>query len=514
MRNKIATNASIVTGLSIAERALGFLYRVVLSRLIGAEGLGLYQVALSLFGLFLTIGTGGLPITVSRMISKSKAEKDLIGEQKNVTAGVVASLLLTLPFSILLFVFGDKIPFLFSDSRSFDVFKILILGLSLSSVYAIFRGFFWGNKEFLAPSVMEITEEAVMVVAGILLLRNVSSAAVGAQKAAWAVVISYVCSFTISFLWFFFKKGKFCSPKGTLKPLFSAALPITSVRASTSLVSSAVAVLLPAMLIRSGMSESQALEAFGVVSGMVLPILFIPSTVIGSLALVLVPEISEDFYQKNFTRLRVNLARGLKFSVFVACLLIPFIFTLGKDLGALAYSNLEAGEMIRYSAPLLLPMSVTMITTAELNSMGFEKKTFLFFFISAAVMFLCILFLPAVCGAYAYVIGLGASYVVNSVCNLIVFAKKCPIYPKQSGRIFLREYLPLLLISLPISLLGILSNRLFKYFFNDFLSILFTALLLAAVSIFAYAAIGAFDVKKLLSSLPFKRKSKGKKQAI
>ena len=72
----VYTTASLVTFLSVAERGLGFLYRIVLSRLIGAEGLGLYQVSLSLFSVFLTVGTGGIPITVSRLISKSKAEKD------------------------------------------------------------------------------------------------------------------------------------------------------------------------------------------------------------------------------------------------------------------------------------------------------------------------------------------------------------------------------------------------------------------------------------------------------
>ena len=73
MKKNIYRTAAVVTGLSIAERALGFLYRIVLSRLIGAEGLGLYQVALSVFSVFITLGTGGIPITVSRLISKNKA---------------------------------------------------------------------------------------------------------------------------------------------------------------------------------------------------------------------------------------------------------------------------------------------------------------------------------------------------------------------------------------------------------------------------------------------------------
>ena len=126
--------ASVVTTLSVAERALGFLYRIVLSRLIGAEGLGLYQVALSLFSVFLTIGTGGIPITVSRLISKSKAENNPKGERAATSAGFVLSLILTLPAAVLLGIFAQHLPFLFSDDRAVPVFKVLLLGLVFSSL--------------------------------------------------------------------------------------------------------------------------------------------------------------------------------------------------------------------------------------------------------------------------------------------------------------------------------------------------------------------------------------------
>ena len=302
MKNKVYANASIVTGLSIAERGLGFLYRIVLSRLIGAEGMGLYQVALSFFALFLTIGSGGIPITVSRIITKSKAENNRLGESGAVSAGGIASIILTLPICIIFGIWGGKMRFLFTDERTFSVFRILLLGLTCTSIYAVIRGHFWGNKQFLAPSIMELSEEIVMVIAGVLLLQNVTSPASGARLAAWAVVISYFFSFTLSTIWFFVKGGRLSSPEKQLKPLFTSSLPITSVRASASLINSAIAVLLPVMLIRAGFDEREALRLFGVVSGMVLPILFVPSTLIGSLSLVLVPELSEDFYRKNYKR--------------------------------------------------------------------------------------------------------------------------------------------------------------------------------------------------------------------
>ena len=503
MKKTIIVSASLVTGLSIAERFLGFLYRIVLSRLLGAEGLGLSQIALSLFGLFAVVGSGGIPITVSRIISKSKAEHDFVGEHRAVGAGIFSALLLTLPFCLILGVFGGNFSFLFSDGRAFRVFRILLFGLSFSSVYAVIRGHFWGNKEFLAPSILEIAEESVMVIAGVVLLKTVSSPLAGAEKAAWAVVISYLFSFSASLLLFFIKGGKIRSPKGTLKPMLSSALPITSVRASGSLVNSAVAILLPVMLIRAGADKTTAMKLFGVVSGMVLPVLFMPATIIGSIALVLVPELSEDYYRGNTQRLRINLERGLRFSLLVACVLIPFFYALGLDVGRLAFSNPIAGKMLQKSCLILLPMSLTMISTSMLNSMGFEKQTFLFFFLGAAALLLCILLLPSFCGAYAYLIGLGLSYVVTATCNLFFLYKKGFLFQKDVTRA--RDhalFIPLFAI-LPFSIFGRLCNRLLKEFCGELFSVAATTSTLLLLSITLYFALGYIPYKKFR---PFKKR--------
>ncbi len=454
MKNSVYKNASIVTGLSVAERCLGFLYRIVLSRYIGAEGLGLYQVSLSVFSLFLTLATGGIPITVSRLIAKHKAERNEKGEGEVVSAGTVGSLLFALPCCLLLWTLGNSLSFLFSDSRSLSIFRILLIGLSFSCVYAVIRGYFWGNKKFLTASLLEMTEEIVMVIAGVLLLRNVPSPAVGATRAAWALALSDIVACLIAVVCFFLLGGKLGKPKKQLKPLFNATLPITFVRASTALVNSAVAVLLPVMLVRSGVDERDALRLFGIVSGMVVPVLFIPSTLIGSLALVLVPELSADYHKREEKRLTKNLERGLTLSFLVACLLIPFFFVLGEDLGRLAFSNGTAGKIIARGCVILLPMSLTMISTSMLNSIGFERQTFLFFFLGAAALLLCILLLPAICGVYAYVFGLGASFFVTTVCNLVLLGKKCPLLRSRAKELLLGVVLPALLAILPLTLAG------------------------------------------------------------
>ncbi len=496
MNTTVYKNASIVTGISILERGLGFLYRIVLSRYIGAEGLGIYQVALSLFSLLQTLGTGGIPVTVSRMVAQSNAEGDKRSGNATLSAGLIGALLFSLPFCLLLWALGEKTSFLLSGGEGSSVLRILLLGLCFTCIYAVIRGYLWGHKRFLAASMLELSEEVTMVLVGVFLLRGVSSPLAGAERAAWASAIADVLSCLFAIVVLLFTGGKLAKPQSSLKPLFSSALPVTSVRASGSLVNSAVAVLLPAMLVQAGATESEALSLFGVVSGMVMPVLFIPATLIGSLALVLIPELSADFHRKNTRRLKRNLFRGLRFSFLVACALIPLFFVLGEEVGRVAFSSVQAGEIISKSCIVLLPMSLTMISTSMLNSIGFEKQTFLFFFIGAAALLLCVLSLPSVCGIYAYIVGLGANYALTAACNLIYLYKKLPKGSKERGQVRAEGiFLPLIGI-LPLSLLGQGCLALSRRFFGALSGTLITLLVMIGVTLLYYLITRQIELPK------------------
>ena len=154
----------------------------------------------------------------------------------------------------------------------------------------------------------------------------------GASKAAWAHTIAALFVFAIATVALLDKKPKWGDPTPFVKPLTLAALPITAVRSGTTLVSAAVAVLLPAMLMRAGMPQKDALELFGVATGMVMPLIGTPLTVIGSLAIVLVPELAEDHQKRNLRRLQANVERALFFAVALACLLIPLFLAVGQPL--------------------------------------------------------------------------------------------------------------------------------------------------------------------------------------
>ena len=421
----IYRTAAYVTAFSVAEKFFGFLYRIILSRTLGSEGMGMYQVALSVFAVLATVAASGLPLTVSRLITKYRAEQDRNAQQSVLTAALLSALFFSVPVFLLLWLGRGAFGFLFSDERCMAVLLVLMVllpSLTFNSVYSVLRGAMWGNKQFIPYCVIDLAEELCMIGAGVLLVTCMTDVFDGAKRVAFAVVLSYLVSFTLSVLYYFCKGGRLKSPRGQLKPLLASALPITGMRTSNSLMNSAISLLLPARLMAAGLSESEAMSEIGVAMGMSMPVLSIPATLIGSLALVMVPELAENFFRGNHSRLRANIEKALKITALIACMLIPPLFVLGEDIGILLFSNAHGGKIIRNCCFMLLPTSLHMITCSVLNSLGCEKQTCLYFFAGAAATLLCVLLLPQFAGVYALMIGAAASVVITTFLNLRLIA--------------------------------------------------------------------------------------------
>jgi stage V sporulation protein B len=427
MKNNIYRSAAQVTIFSTIEKSLSFIYRIILSRVIGAEGIGIYQICLSVFSVFLTAASSGIPVTVSRLIAKQSATGNTQGKHAVVSAGVLCTLLFTIPASVVIFFGRNLLKFLFPDEQCLKIFVLLLPGLILTSVYSVMRGTFWGNKQFLPYSIIELAEDAVMVILGCILINFATNATDGAYLATVAVLVSYVFSFAVSIGWYLFKGGRFVNPKSQLKPLLSSSLPITAMRTSTALLNSVVATFLPALLMSAcGYTNSQALSLYGIVLGMSLPILFIPNSLIGSIAVVVAPEMSENFYSKKMDKLKSDIEKTLKAAIFIATILIPLLFALGEDIGTFLYSNELSGQVIKNFSFILLPMCLSMITTTLLNSMNYEVKTLVYFFIGALALLACILLLTAKIGIMSYMVGLSLNFVITAALNLKLLKANCP----------------------------------------------------------------------------------------
>ncbi len=501
MQNLYRT-AAVVTIFSALEHCLGFLYRIILSRILGPEGLGVYQVSLTVFAVFLTATSSGLPITLSRIISKHRARGSRRGEQAATSAAIVLTLAVSVPITLLLFLLKEPFSRVFTDSRCADLFYILIIGLSFTSVYAILRGCFWGNKRFLAYSLVELIEEIVMIAVGVFLLLLLRTDIADVKLAALAVLISYLCSFAIALGYFLIRGGKLRSPRGEFLPLIKSSLPVTAMRTSSSLVNSFISVLFPMRLMAAGVSSSKAMSEYGVVYGMVMPVLMIPSTLIGSIALVLVPELSECFYKGQKEKLSGLVERALNATLLIAGMLIPFFVVCGGDVGAMLYASAQSGRLISGCAVILLPMSLTMITTSILNSMGCEKYTLLFFLCGAAAMLVCVWVLPQYLGSGALCVGMACDYTISAAAALLLLRKK-------TGKLGSWKYfLKLAVAVLPVIGAGYLARKFFIAYLSYIPALALTILLIGGLELLVFSCLKLLDLRALLSRFFSKRKQR------
>ncbi len=500
---KFFKTVAIVTVFSISEKFLGFLYRIYLSRTIGTEGIGLYQVALSVFALLLTFSCSGTPITVSRLMTKYRAENREDKVQKIITAGIVFTLFIVIPICTIFFIFTNFFNFLFADQRCISIFLVVLPGLIFTSVYSVLRGVFWGDKDFLPYSIIELLEEVCMIVIGIILINSATSIYQGAFRAGVAVLCSYLFSFTLATLVFFFRKHRLKNPKSEFKPLLTSALPITAMRSANSLTTSLVSIILPLRLVEAGLSNNQVMSMFGACVGQAIPLLYIPTTLIGSFILVLVPEISENFYKKNYFYLKRDVEKSIKFTTFLTCLFIPVFFVCGEQMGILIFDSHQCGEYLTASAFLMLFMSLSSITTSMLNSMGLENKTLIYFIISGLIMLLCVWFLPSVFGIYSLLIGFTAIYGLTTILNLMLLNKHCQRKPT-----YVKFVVYAFLILIPTILFGLMLKKLIISIVGTFLTLVICSGLMIIFNAFLYVGFDLVSTEYIKKKFPFSKKRK------
>lgn len=404
-----------VTFFTVIDRILGFVFKIYLSRELGAVQMGVYQVALSIFFLLLTATTSGIPLIVSKLTAKYEAHHDKRASHAAVSAALIvgpASALIVCLATVLLRVPIGK---LMASPQSMTVLLFMLPGVLFSGVYAAFRGNLWGRRKYTSMSVIEVVEQSMRILLTVLLFM------MGFDKLKMtAVSLSASCAVTMicCAACFFADKGKVSSPKGQIVPLLRSSVPITCVRASGSIVNSVIAIVVPMILVGMGHSNEQALYLFGSSIGMAMPLLYIPITVVGSLAYVMIPTLSSAYASGNRASAKRQIETAVTFSIVVAALFVPVFWALGNPIGKFVYDNADAGRFLSHSAWLLIPISVENIASSMLNSLDLEKRGFLNYMIGSAVLFAI---LAAFCRNFSIdilALGLGASLSVSSLLDL------------------------------------------------------------------------------------------------
>ena len=422
---KLFKALAVLSSFSVLTRALGFVFRIFLSRLVGAEGLGVYQIAFSVFMVFETFISSGLPLAVSKKTSAliSKGKSKVV--PKMVTTALVVGVGTSILLCLVVFVLRGLFSTLFTDARCIAILLVLMPTLVFSSVYCVLRGALWGQKKYFFVSLTEFVEQVVRVIVAVVFLAGLSFSLEKVFLASISYVISCIASSLLVVLIYFKTGGRMLSPnKDEAKSLIKSSVPITLVRVVSSLLTPLISIIIPFKLVGIGFSNDQALAMLGVAMGMTFPLLYVPSTLISSLSMTIIPDLSSAVSTQSFDKIKNQINFSIKFAIFVAFLFVPLYFSLGKPIGMFFYGNIESGQYLCQSAMLILPICLSSVTVSCLNALDLETKGFVNYVFGAIFLIVCILFLTNFFGVMSLAIGMFACLGVASVLNIIMLGKK------------------------------------------------------------------------------------------
>lgn len=422
MANNFAKSFFKVTSISIITRVVSFIFHIYLTRIFGALNIGIYSIASSVFVMFACFASSGFPVTLSRKI----AHYDALGDFDHSNSMLTSTLVITAGISTAICLFFYLVPssmnLLFSNPKCREVFRILLPTLISTAIYATFRAWFWGKKKYTTYSLLEFADEAFLLV-GVLIIWLTKFYSTEPYNAfALANVIGDVFCMIIIVIMFIAFGGKIKKPNYGGE-ITSSSLPITTTRIIGSLMSSVVALMLPSLLVHGGMSLDMATADYGRMSSMVLPIALAPNTIIGSLLVIMIPEIASLVAKKGKTAANGKIKNAMIFTALISALLMTIFISAGEDISIMFYADERAGNMLVITSMIILPLVINQLSASLLNTLGREKKTFISSIISSIGLILTLLILAKAIGIYAYPAALLVYHSIGLIFNTINLKK-------------------------------------------------------------------------------------------
>ena len=477
----------LLTATGLFAQVVGFAYRMLLSRLIGAETMGLYQLVMPVYSILMSVTAVGLTVAVSTLSARYHALGD-DGTVKAVLRRALGGfLLLAVPLGIAVAALSDPISvYLLGDARTRLGVVLLVPCVLLTGVENLHKHCFYGIGRVSPPAAVETAEQLIRAAAVLLLLAALLPRP--AEEAVGLIVLGMVlcevfsaCALTLLFRrhWRRFPPGPARDGVGSAR-LFSIALPVGATAVLGNLLGCANSVLIPAKLVEGGMARSDAMSEFGVLCGMTLPLLGLPTGFIGALCLTMVPDLSRRTAQGDKRAAAGFLDRVMSATSLLMAPSMALLTVIGPTIGRAMFRDERVGELILPLAVGTLLGCWQSVLSGALNGLGLQGRAARSAILSDAAQLAFTFFAVPRWGLAGFAAGFVVSGVVGAGLNLASVLRATGLRPRIF-RWFVRP-------GLAAVFMGLWCNLLFRIMLDAGCLRGWAALACAALGVVLYAA--------------------------
>ena len=427
LKNKFIKSTIILLIGSGITKILGMLIKIITTRLVGSEGIGLYMLIMPTFSLFITLASLGLPISISKLVSDDKHNN-----KKLILSLIPLIIIFNFILMIVIFLIAPTLSNkLLQDNRTY--LPILSIGLVIPfiSISSILRGYFFGKEKMFPHTISNIIEQLVRL--GILILITPKLLVYGIHIAVSFIVLVNIVSEITSILvltYFLPKKIKltkeyFKPEKEEIKEVLDISIPTVGSRLLGNFAYFLEPIILTFVLLNVGYTNEYILTNYGILTGYVIPLLLIPTFFTSAISQAMLPVVSNNYAKKNLITVKKVLRKAIGISLLIGiginfCLFINPSFFL-----KLIFNTTLGANEIKLLTPffLLLYIQAPLITT--LHAINKAKFACISTFIGISIKLLLIFSLSYLkIGVYPLLIGNIFSIFITTILDYIVVKKQ------------------------------------------------------------------------------------------
>ncbi len=406
-RHTLVFGTLVLTAAGLLSRVLGFFYRIFLSRTIGAEGIGVYQMIFPIYGICFSLCAGSIQTAISRLIAAHPGRSRQI-----LFTGLSVSISMSLLLAGLISGNAEWISVhILLEPRCEPLLPTLAVAIPFTAIQACIRGYYYGKEQVHVPALAQLIEQCVRILTVFLVASlwnaqgkeitnriTVIALLTGEMGAALFSVLTCACSAVLAHVRaphireHSADRAMADAPKHLVRSLMALALPLMANRLIMNVLQSAEAILIPNQLALFGLTESQALSIYGVLTGMAIPFIMFPSAIINSLAVVLLPMVARHQSTGNDSGIQKSISISFRYSLSMGILCIGIFVLFGDTLGETIFHSGEAGAFITILAWLCPFLYLATTAGSILNGLGHMTMTFVHNVISLVVRLLFVLF--------------------------------------------------------------------------------------------------------------------------
>jgi stage V sporulation protein B len=377
--------AAILTAAGLAARVMGFGYRVILTRIIGAEGMGLYQMAYPIYTVLLVVSRSGIPVALAKLI----ADKIAAGKKKEAykifKVARKMSFVIGLLISIVMALSAKPLISLLSlDPRSYYAVLAISPAIFVVSIMASYRGFFQGLQDMVPTAKSQIFEQFIRMftMIGLVILLVPYGLDFAAAGASFGAVSGAIGGLIILLIIYSKRKEKIftfletgddsveLSSKSVVQKIVSLGVPITLGALVMPLMSLVDLVFVPNRLQDAGFMIREATELYGMFSAVAMPLVNFPTIITVSLSASLVPAIAEAYTLGREKLIQYRTQTALRLTVLISLPAAAGLFLLAEPLTEIIFAEPGAAVPLRFVSWGVFFIALQQTSTGILNGIG------------------------------------------------------------------------------------------------------------------------------------------------